>query len=136
MGIYVGRNDDSDCLKVRLENGRIVNVSRISYDNRRYEYNRKDQSINDKIIGSMECYPIKLGYAITIHKSQGMTFDNMIFDSGNGMFAHGQLYVALSRVRSMSGLRLIKPIKSKDIIIDPCVRKFIDNTKFDIPVHG
>jgi ATP-dependent DNA helicase PIF1 len=76
------------------------------------------------VIGKFKQFPIKLAWAITIHKSQGLTFDKMILEMGGGAFAHGQLYVALSRCRSFEGLILREPIRYKDIIIDDRVIRF------------
>lgn len=89
-----------------------------------YEYNKEDGRIEPKVTGSFKQYPIKLAWAITIHKSQGKTFDNVIIDLGRGAFAHGQTYVALSRCRSFEGIRLMNPIKPSDIILDGTVSQF------------
>jgi hypothetical protein len=89
-----------------------------------YEYNKAEGRIEPKVTGSFKQYPIKLAWAITIHKSQGKTFDNVIIDLGRGAFAHGQTYVALSRCRSIEGIRLMKPIQPSDIILDGTVSRF------------
>jgi ATP-dependent exoDNAse (exonuclease V) alpha subunit len=89
-----------------------------------YEYNKIDGRIEPKVTGSFKQYPIKLAWAITIHKSQGKTFDNVIIDLGHGAFAHGQTYVALSRCRSFEGIRLKNPIRYSDIILDGTVSQF------------
>jgi ATP-dependent exoDNAse (exonuclease V) alpha subunit len=89
-----------------------------------YEYNKADGRIEPKVTGSFKQYPIRLAWAITIHKSQGKTFDNVIIDLGRGAFAHGQTYVALSRCRSIEGIRLMNPIKPSDIILDGTVSQF------------
>jgi ATP-dependent exoDNAse (exonuclease V) alpha subunit len=89
-----------------------------------YEYNKVDGRIEPKVTGSFKQYPIKLAWAITIHKSQGKTFDNVIIDLGHGAFAHGQTYVALSRCRSFEGIRLKNPIRYSDIILDGTVSQF------------
>ena len=91
-----------------------------------YEYNKIDGRIEPKVTGSFKQYPIKLAWAITIHKSQGKTFDNVIIDLGHGAFAHGQTYVALSRCRSFEGIRLKNPIRYSDIILDGTVSQFHD----------
>jgi ATP-dependent exoDNAse (exonuclease V) alpha subunit len=91
-----------------------------------YEYNRGEGRIEPKVTGSFKQYPIKLAWAITIHKSQGKTFDNVIIDLGYGAFAHGQTYVALSRCRSFEGIRLKNPLRYSDIILDGTVSQFHD----------
>jgi ATP-dependent exoDNAse (exonuclease V) alpha subunit len=70
--------------------------------------------------------PLRLGYAITVHKSQGKTLERAIVDMGRGAFEHGQTYVALSRVRSLEGLFLTRPITPADVSADPVVTDFID----------
>ncbi|RPI07125.1 MAG: AAA family ATPase [Ignavibacteriae bacterium] len=89
-----------------------------------YAYDRELRSIEPVVNGAFRQYPIKLAWAMTIHKSQGKTFDNVIIDLGRGAFAHGQAYVALSRCRSFSGLHLKTPLRYSDIILDPRVRTF------------
>lgn len=91
-----------------------------------YEYNKDDGRINPVVTGSFRQYPIKLAWAITVHKSQGKTFDHVVIDLGRGAFAHGQTYVALSRCRSFEGLHLKNPIKPSDIILDGTVSRFHD----------
>lgn len=95
-----------------------------------YEYNREENKIEAVVTGSFYQYPIKLAWAITIHKSQGKTFERVIIDLGNGAFAHGQTYVALSRCRTLNGIHLKKPIKYSDIIFDSRVSSFL-NQKAD-----
>ena len=89
-----------------------------------YEYDPEDRKIKAIVVGSFRQYPIKLAWAITVHKSQGKTFDKVIIDLGNGAFAHGQAYVALSRCKSFQGIRLRTPIKLSDIILDNRVSEF------------
>ncbi len=80
-------------------------------------------------IGSFTQYPFRLAWAITVHKSQGKTFDKVILDIGNYCFATGQAYVALSRCRSFEGISLKKPIKRDDVIVDPNIIEFFKNHK-------
>ncbi len=89
-----------------------------------YYYDREEGKIEERIIGSFEQYPIRLAWAITIHKSQGQTFHKVFIDLGSGAFAHGQTYVALSRCTSFEGIKLRRPVESRDIIFDPRVSNY------------
>lgn len=89
-----------------------------------YSYNEEEDKIEDEVVGEFAQYPIKLAWAITIHKSQGQTFDKVIIDLGNGAFTHGQLYVALSRCTCLDGIRLKRPVTPGDIIFDRRIYDF------------
>ena len=112
-----------DSIKVSI-NGGIHEVPKSSWEKIEYEYNRAEDKIEEKIIGTFEQYPIKLAWAITIHKSQGQTFDNIVIDLGAGAFTHGQVYVALSRCTSLGGIILKRPVIASDIIFDERVHEF------------
>lgn len=112
-------------LKVRLvDNRKLVTVKSHTWEVLKYGLG-SDGEVESRAVASMEQFPLKLAWAITIHKSQGKTFENVVVDMGWGSFAHGQTYVALSRCRSMSGLRLARPIQMKDIIMDERVREWM-----------
>jgi len=85
------------------------------------------QRVNSKTTGTFTQYPFKLAWAVTIHKAQGKTFDKVYIDLATGTFAHGQLYVALSRCRSLEGLFLKRQILPQDIILDERIVKFLQN---------
>ncbi len=102
---------------------RTIEVPRLEWEIRRYKSGDSGEIEHEKI-GSFIQYPLKLAWAITIHKSQGKTFDKVIIDLGSGAFEHGQLYVALSRCRTLEGIVLRQPIRSQDVITDPRVVDF------------
>jgi ATP-dependent exoDNAse (exonuclease V) alpha subunit len=118
---------DEDTLKVKMANGDIEEVKRETWENKRYSWDASRRRVESEVIGRFKQFPVKLAWAITIHKSQGLTFDKMVVDLAGGTFAHGQLYVALSRCRSLEGLVLREPIRQKDIIIDERVVRFARN---------
>jgi len=103
---------------VRLEEGEMVEVSPHKWNVFKYRYDRLSRSITADKVGTFIQYPLKLAWAITIHKSQGKTFENVILDLSGGIFAPGQLYVALSRCRSLEGLVLKQKIEKKHVFID------------------
>jgi len=110
---------------IKISFGTAVHtIEPTSWEKSIYDYDRVHRSLESVVIGSFRQYPIKLAWAITIHKSQGKTFDNVIIDLGYGAFAHGQSYVALSRCTSYGGLHLKAPLKYSDIILDPRIQEF------------
>lgn len=108
-------------IKVELENGEMVEVTPHKWEMFRFFYNDEDSVIESESVGSFSQFPLRLAWAITIHKSQGKTFKNVIIDVGSGTFAHGQLYVALSRCTDLSGIILKRQLEKKHIIVDKIV---------------
>lgn len=94
-----------------------------------YDYDVVDGILNSSVVGTYRQLPIKLGYAVTIHKSQGLSLDNAVIYTGRGCFTHGQAYVALSRLRSLQGLHMMQPVSLSEIIVDQRVRIFYEHNK-------
>lgn len=120
-------NLGEDLIEVEVvENGfrSVHSVGIETWETRKHLLDPISRTIKTQIVGEFTQYPLKLAWAITIHKSQGLTFDNVIVDLGNGAFAHGQTYVALSRSTSFDGLLLKTRIRPQDIITDPSVTRF------------
>ena len=113
-----------DSIKVILENGKTINVEKMVWESRESVYNKDSQKVESKVVGSFTQYPLKLAWSITIHKSQGMTFDRMHFDLTRGTFAPGQAYVAISRMRTLDGLTLSNKIRQSHIMQNAEIRAF------------
>jgi len=116
----------TDMIQVELEDGSCVDVGPFRWDMFRFFYNEETRQLESESVGSFHQYPVKLAWAVTIHKSQGKTFSRVVLDIGTGAFAHGQTYVALSRCTSLEGLVLRRPIALKDIIVDSRVVDFME----------
>ena len=117
---------------VKLNNGKIVDVTRYTWEISHYFFNKEAGHLDTESIGSFTQYPLRLAWAVTIHKSQGKTFDNVIVDLGQGSFAQGQVYVAISRCTSFEGLVLKKPIHKKHIWIDYHITRFLTRYQYNI----
>ncbi|PIR47848.1 AAA family ATPase [Candidatus Uhrbacteria bacterium CG10_big_fil_rev_8_21_14_0_10_50_16] len=111
-------------LEVELEDGTLVDVAQYKWEV--FEYQLQGGHFEETVVGSYLQYPITLAWAVTIHKAQGKTFDHVLVDIGWGAFAHGQMYVALSRCTTFKGITLLKPFRSKDVIVDQSVLTFME----------
>ncbi|MBC8555526.1 MAG: AAA family ATPase [Candidatus Brocadiales bacterium] len=114
---------ESDRVIIRVS-GSEYELGRAVWTKYKYEYDKETDKLVQINIGEFEQFPIKPAWAITIHKSQGLTLDRIILDIGSGMFAPGQLYVALSRCKNLDDIRFSKPISQRDIIVDPRMLRF------------
>ena len=128
LGTIIGFGDEQDgIIYVRTEDGRDFDVEREVWSNVRYTFNEKEQKIEEEEIGSYRQFTIRLAWAITVHKSQGLTFNNVKIDFTGGVFAGGQTYVALSRCTSLQGISLQEPIRRENIFVRTEVTNFARN---------
>tara|TARA_Y100000782_G_C10189272_1_gene269370 strand:+ start:2206 stop:4401 length:2196 start_codon:yes stop_codon:yes gene_type:complete len=129
IGKVVHLNEDE--IEVAFEDeGKTVMVEPYTWENKRFKLNEETDEIEDVVIGSFKHYPLRLAWAITVHKSQGLTFDKAILDL-NDTFASGQMYVALSRLRSLDGLVLSSPLPSRTIPPNMLLNEFSASKKPD-----
>lgn len=126
--IRMGWDDtkEQDVMVIELDNGKVVNVSPYTWEIYKYQFDNETGKVEAESIGSFTQYPIRLAWAVTIHKSQGKTFDNVAVDIGRGTFVQGQIYVAISRCTSFEGLRLRRPIYKRHIWIDKNITRFLE----------
>ena len=123
IGTISGLSDDG-IMYVVTEDGKEFDVHKESWSNIRYRYNETEKKIEEEELGTFIQYPIRLAWAITVHKSQGLTFSRAIIDFSGGVFAGGQTYVALSRCTSLEGIQLKREITRADIFVRPEIVSF------------
>ncbi|HAZ16276.1 MAG TPA: hypothetical protein DCY49_00040 [Candidatus Jacksonbacteria bacterium] len=116
---------NSDAIIVELETGETVPILPHTWEMFRFTLDRRTQKIESTSTGTFTQYPFKLAWAVTIHKAQGKTFNKVYIDLSAGTFAHGQLYVALSRCRTLEGIYLKRPVAQADILLDERVVIFL-----------
>ena len=128
LGTIIGFGDEADgIIYVRTEEGADCDVERELWENVKYTFNEKEQKIEEQAIGTYTQFPLRLAWAITVHKSQGLTFNKVKIDFTGGVFAGGQTYVALSRCTSLDGISLKEPIRREDVFVKAAVQNFARN---------
>ncbi|MBN1444950.1 MAG: AAA family ATPase [Candidatus Omnitrophica bacterium] len=132
IGRIIMVEPEGETIIVQLLGGKTVDVTPYEWDIFRYVYDEDTDQIDTEQVGSFKQYPLRLSWAVTIHKAQGKTFDNVILDIGAGAFTPGQVYVGLSRCVSLEGLVLKKKIRKQDIFIDWNVVKFMTGYRYAI----
>lgn len=137
LGTVIGFDDDDEPkIFVRTEEGDDVLVEPAAWSNMRYHFNDKEKKIEEEEIGRYLQYPIRLAWAITVHKSQGLTFKQVNIDFTGGVFAGGQTYVALSRCTSLEGIRLQEPLRASEVFVRNEVKQFARNYNNQGIIHS
>lgn len=137
LGTVIGFDDDDEPkIFVRTEEGDDVLVELAAWSNMRYHFNDKEKKIEEEEIGRYLQYPIRLAWAITVHKSQGLTFKQVNIDFTGGVFAGGQTYVALSRCTSLEGIRLQEPLRASEVFVRNEVKQFARNYNNQGVIHS
>lgn len=136
LGMVEDVSDDGEWMSVITDEGNSLIVYKTMWENVRYSYNEKEKKIDTDLLGTFVQFPVKLAWAITIHKSQGITFNKVNVDLTGGAFAGGQTYVALSRCRSLEGIKLKRKLFRADVFVNPFVTKFAETFNNDMALKN
>ena len=126
IGVVSGFDEIEETLYIITDDGKECDVKPEHWKNIRYKYNEKKKEIEEEVLGTFSQFPVRLAWAITVHKSQGLTFSRVVIDFTGGVFAGGQAYVALSRCTSLEGIQLKKPVNRADIFVRPEIVNFAE----------
>lgn len=133
LGEIIALDAGTGSVTVRAaDTGLDITVGAVDWENVKYEIDPTTKQITEDVCGTFSQIPLRPAWAITIHKSQGLTFDHAIIDAADS-FAHGQAYVALSRCRTLEGLVLDAPLRASSLICDPTVSTFIRSQEKNVP---
>jgi hypothetical protein len=125
LGFFQNIQDGATGVRVRLDYGLETMVFPFTWELSQSRFNKVSGEIEREVVGTYRQLPLRLAWAVTIHKSQGKTFDEIVVNLGRGAFATGQVYVALSRATRLSGITLTRPLNMTDIKVDPVVENFL-----------
>lgn len=136
LGIITGMDDEEGKIYVHTEAGDDWDVEMVQWGNVRYTFNEQEKKVEEEELGTFTQFPLRLAWAITVHKSQGLTFSNVNIDFTGGAFAGGQTYVALSRCRSLEGITLTEPLHHRDIFVRSEVKAFASRFNNQTAIEG